>query len=137
MDRQGIVSTFTTEWRTVGGKGHVPYHLLESEPNITLVSPVVHTPFKDRSKIDHILQWILEIIEGFHYTAVYTNVEELRVAMLFEGRVGKLKVEGIDLFRLNAQGKVVELKVMLRPLSATKQIQQEMGRRLEGLVAKQ
>lgn len=39
--------------------------------------------------------------------------------MVFRARVGNLEIEGIDLIRDDVQGQVVDLTVMVRPLSAT------------------
>ena len=51
--------------------------------------------------------------------------------MIFEGRVKNkkgnyLKVEGIDLITLNENGKIIELKVMIRPMNALIEVATQM-----------
>lgn len=84
-------------------------------------------------KIKHILTWILEIVEGFHYTATVTNPATLQVALVFAGKHKDLQIEGVDLIQLNEEGKITELKVMLRPLKATLAIADTMKEKLQTL----
>ena len=88
-------------------------------------SPAIHKPSDNRMYIKTILNWVIEIVEDFHYTDIdYYDYKTNRVAMIFAGKVRDstsdkyLQVEGIDLIQLNDDGKVVELKVMIRPLNA-------------------
>jgi hypothetical protein len=88
----------------------------------------------------------LEIVGNFTYRASYTDPENLGVVLLFSGTrrnsssnlAGKHKnveVEGADFIRLNPEGKVVELKVMLRPLKATMTVGEEMKKRFQALTS--
>ena len=52
-------------------------------------------------------------------------------------RVGDLSVEGVDFFKLNEQGKVTELKVMLRPLNAAMTLAETMKAHFAGMTASQ
>ena len=106
--------------------------------NASFTSPVVHTPSKDPIYIRRILTWVTEIIEGFHYKGIELmndDINDLRVGLVFGGKCKDknnekhLDVEGIDLFKLNKNGQITELRVMLRPLNATICLAQQMRSR--------
>jgi hypothetical protein len=48
----------------------------------------------------------------------------------FETEIDGVEVNGVDLIRWNDAGKIVEFKVMLRPLKAIHVVQQRMAARL-------
>ena len=51
-----------------------------------------------------------------------TWVKENEVMFEFETEVGQYTLQGIDRFTLDADGKVVQLKVWLRPLTGVKEL---------------
>ena len=96
------------------------------DKNCEFSSPAIHKPSTNPMYVSTILKWIVEIVEDFHYKDIdYYDGKTNRVAMMFGGKIkdpksGKYRnVEGIDLIKLDPSGrKVVELKVMIRPLNA-------------------
>ncbi len=52
----------------------------------------------------------------------------------FEVEVDGLRVNGVDMIRWNEDGKIVDFKVLLRPLKAVLGIQQLMAARLQAQV---
>jgi hypothetical protein len=60
--------------------------------------------------------------------------EELH-GLVFETRVGERKVTGIDLIRATKDGRIAELTVMVRPLSAVAALAEAMGPRVASLSA--
>lgn len=55
--------------------------------------------------------------------------------LVFEARVGELKLEGADFIRTNADGKIVDLRVMIRPLKALNAVVEAMGKAIPGAMA--
>ena len=51
----------------------------------------------------------------------------------FETRVGDKYVNGVDIITCNDEGKIVEFKVMIRPLQAVNLMHQQMAAMLEKL----
>ena len=49
----------------------------------------------------------------------------------FETKVGDKYVNGVDIITCNGEGKIVEFKVMIRPLQAVNLIHQQMAAMLE------
>ena len=52
-------------------------------------------------------------------------------ALIFKARVGDREVDGLDLLRFDAEGKVSELMVMVRPMSGLNALSEAMGREFE------
>ena len=53
----------------------------------------------------------------------------------FSARVGNRELKGIDMIRFDAEGKIAEFEVMIRPLSALQALAAEMGARFSAAQA--
>jgi hypothetical protein len=100
----------------------------EFAPDGILRSPVTFKPFEGREAVGRLFAILLETFEDFRYT------DELeaqgKAALVFRARVGDREVEGLDLFRFDADGKIAELTVMVRPLSAAIALAEAVGPKL-------
>lgn len=111
------------------------------DKNVRFSSPAIHKPSSNALYVKTILKWVIEIIQDFRYTNEdYYDYKTNRFAMTFAGKIKDpksnkyLKVEGIDLIRLNDDGtKVVELKVMIRPLNSLIVVATTMKNRFKNL----
>ncbi len=129
------VETFIRNWRDAveGGDAEKIFPLLSDE--MTFYSPVLFKPSSDRAYIDTILRFVDETLSEFEYIEIYEQPQG--AAMMFRAKVGDLSVEGVDFFKLNEQGKVTELKVMLRPLNAVMTLAETMKAHFAGMTASQ
>jgi hypothetical protein len=90
-------------------------------------SPVVHTPQVGKAITTKYLAAAFHVFfnESFRY------VRELKgdrdAVLEFELELEGIKINGVDLLKWNDEGKIVEFKVMLRPLKAVNLIHQKMG----------
>jgi hypothetical protein len=101
--------------------------------DVTFKSPVVFKPYEGREAVGMILGAVVQVFEDFRYT---DQVETGDVATLaFSARVGDRELDGIDLIRFDANGKVRELAVYVRPMSGVNALAEAMGRKLEELGA--
>ena len=84
-------------------------------------SPVLFKPYEGRDQVLKVLraaERVLGIGERFRYVHQLEDPNE-RVAMLeFATEVDGKQVEGIDKLTFDEDGRIIELKVMLRPASA-------------------
>lgn len=127
------VGAFLEKWRAaVDADDHDKISALLAD-EMTFYSPVIFTPSSDRAYIDAILQFVAESISDFTYVEEYK--QENGAALVFAGKVGELKVEGIDLFKLDDEGRVIELKVMLRPLNTVMLLAQNMKAKFAAMQA--
>ncbi len=96
--------------------------------DVVLHSPVTFRGFEGRDVVGHVLRTVFAVFEDFRYT---DHLREGATSILvFRASVSGREVDGIDLVRENADGMIVDLTVMVRPLSGLTALAEEMGRRL-------
>jgi hypothetical protein len=100
--------------------------------DVVFRSPVVFRAYEGRPVVSTILiEGAMKVFEDFRY------VEQLEgegaAALIFNARVGDREVDGLDLLRFDAEGKVCELTVMARPMSGLNALAEAMGREFERL----
>ena len=132
---EAVVEKFVANWRNAveGGNPEKIFLLLSNE--MTFYSPVLFKPSTDREYIDTVLKFVDQTLSDFEYTEIYQQPHG--AAMMFRANVGDLTVEGTDFFKINEEGKVTELKVMLRPLNATMILGQAMKDHFASITASQ
>jgi hypothetical protein len=92
-------------------------------------SPVVYRPYEGRDALKTILGAVVQVFEEFRYTG---QVEDGDLAVLrFEARVGDREVEGVDILRFGTEDRIVELTVMVRPMSGLHALAERMRQMLE------
>jgi hypothetical protein len=94
-------------------------------------SPVVHTPQVGKAITTKYLAAAFHVFfnESFHYVRELTSDRD--AVLEFELELDGIKVNGVDMIKWNDAGKIVEFKVMLRPLKAVNLIHQKMAAMLE------
>jgi hypothetical protein len=104
---------------------------LEETLSLTVVfrSPVVYQPYEGRAAVAFLLRVVGEVL-GPELAYEWQVREGDREVLLFTSRVGSREVEGVDLLRYDRDGRVSELVVMIRPLSAVQMVRDAMGERL-------
>jgi len=80
-------------------------------------SPAVHRPYKGREAVGGLLRTVGQVL-GPALVYQWQVREGDREVLCFTSRVGDRDVEGVDLLRYDADGKVTEFVVMVRPASA-------------------
>ena len=101
------------------------------DENAVFLSPVVHAPQVGRKLTAKYLSAALHVFVNptFHYVREIIGAHD---AMLeFEAEIDGVLVNGVDIIQWNEAGKIVEFKVMLRPLKAVNLIHQLMGAMLQ------
>ena len=97
-------------------------------PDVVFRSPAVFKPYEGLEALGMILGNVAQVFEDFRYV---DQVETGDTAVLvFEARVGDKQLNGVDVLRFGADGKIAEMMVMIRPLSGLNALAEEMGRRL-------
>jgi hypothetical protein len=94
-------------------------------------SPVVHTPQRGRAIVMAYLGAALQVFgnPSFRYVRELVGADE---AMLeFETTIDGVLVNGVDIVRWNADGRIVDFKVMIRPLKAIEAVHRAMGAMLQ------
>ena len=97
--------------------------------DVVLHSPILFRGFEGREIVVAVLSQVIQVLEDFRYTDELAEGDT--VALRFKARVGDRELEGIDFLELDAEGRVAELTVFMRPLSALTAFNEQMKQRLE------
>ncbi len=96
--------------------------------DVVVHSPVLFRGFEGREAAMIVLSNVIEVLENFAYTHELADGDDL--VLRFRADVGDLLLEGIDFIRLDADGKVADLTVFMRPQRALTAFNERMGERL-------
>ncbi len=80
---------------------------------VTLISPALFKPKVGRQEVTAVLKDVLASLEN--YTISKTWIDGNEILIEFDANVGNRKLQGIDKITLNADGKMTQLKVFIRP----------------------
>ncbi len=96
--------------------------------DVVLHSPILFRGFEGREIVVQVLTHVAATLEDFVYTDEL--VDDRTVALRFKARVGDRELEGIDFLELDEEGRVAELTVFMRPMSALTRFNEQMAERL-------
>ena len=94
-------------------------------------SPVAYTPQRGREAAGRYLRAALRVFFNPSFRCVRKMTGPRDGLFEFETEIDGILVNAIDLLRWNGEGRVVEFKVMVRPLRAISLTQQRMAAMLE------
>ncbi len=118
------------------------WHRVMDEKNLTLldelvaddavfISPVVHSPQIGKPITMAYLAAASEVLGNPSFEYVDEIVGKDRAVLEFTLELDGKLVNGVDLIRCNADGKIVEFKVMVRPLQGMNAVHAAMGAALQ------
>ena len=96
--------------------------------DVVLHSPILFRGFEGREIVGQVLTHVAATLEDLTYVDELTG--EGSVCLRFKAKVGDRELEGIDYLQLDGDGKVVDLTVFMRPLSAITAFNEQMKLRL-------
>jgi hypothetical protein len=150
----GMIEHVVEQWRRYL-KGELPGGLDELlDEDVVFYSPIVFTPQRGKAVTTLYLQAAAVALPGdnaltpiggtpdssgdgagaFRYTK---RVLDGDTAVLeFETTIDGKYVNGVDIIRCNDQGRIVEFRVMIRPLQAVNAVHRQMGETLEKMQPK-
>ena len=118
---------FIEQWHRIFEQNDPELILPLIDDAIEFYSPAIFAPKRGATEVFELLRVVFDIFEGYRVTDTWTKQNE--VMFEFEARVGKFTLQGIDRFRLNDEGKVVQMKVWIRPLSGLKELARTVMKR--------
>ena len=94
-------------------------------------SPVVHTPQAGKAVTTQYLGAAFHVFynESFHY--VREVVGDRDAVLEFKVEIDGISVNGVDMIKWDDEGRIVDFKVMIRPLKAINLIHQKMAAMLQ------
>jgi SnoaL-like domain len=94
-------------------------------------SPVVHTPQVGKAKVMAYLGAAAQVLGNDSFRYVRELVDGDDVLLEFSAEIDGIHVNGIDLIRFDGAGKIIDFKVMVRPLKAVNKLWEMMAAQLQ------
>ena len=95
------------------------------------VSPVVHTPQRGKRLAAAYLSAAFQVFFNPTFRYVREIVGTSDAMLEFETEIDGVLVNGVDILKWNEAGRIVEFKVMIRPLKAIQLVHQRMAAMLQ------
>ena len=93
-------------------------------------SPMAFKPYKSAAAVHLILGTVLTVFQDFTYHRSFASDDGLNVVLEFSAKVGDKSLKGIDMIAFDAQGRILDFEVMVRPFNGLQALGAEMGARL-------
>lgn len=94
-------------------------------------SPVLHTPQKGKALTMMYLNAAYHVFKDNNFVYKRQVVQNTQAVLEFETVIDDIVINGVDIIECNQQGKIIEFKVMIRPLQGLQKIQQKMMEMLD------
>ncbi|KUR75968.1 nuclear transport factor 2 family protein [Novosphingobium sp. FSW06-99] len=94
-------------------------------------SPVVHTPQAGKAKVFAYLTAAGKVLGNDSFRYVRELIDGPEVMLEFIVDIDGIAINGIDLIRFDLEGRIVDFKVMVRPLKAINKVWELMAAQLE------
>ena len=101
--------------------------------DVVFHSPVVYTPQRGKAITRMYLQGAMHVLNTAHFRYVREIVGERDALLEFMTEIDGIQINGVDLIRWDDAGRIVDFKVMVRPLKAVNIVHQKMGEMLAAL----
>ena len=101
------------------------------DESVIFSSPVVFKPIEGKEMTKLYLMGAGITFNMDKFTYVREVVDGLDSILEFETYIDDILVNGVDMIRWNAEGKIIDFKVMVRPLRAIEALQKKMSESLD------
>ena len=99
--------------------------------NAVFHSPIVHTPQYGKALTHIYLSAAFLVFYNDTFTYMREVIGERDAVLEFQVEIDGILVNGVDMIKCDDEGKIIEFKVMVRPLKAVNLIHQKMMLMLE------
>jgi len=96
--------------------------------DVIFYSPVVWTPQEGKEITKMYLTAAMFVIGNDDFKYEKEVVANNQACLEFTTKIGDITINGIDIITLNDEGKIIEFKVMVRPLKAIMTLKDKMFR---------
>ncbi|WP_458686683.1 nuclear transport factor 2 family protein [Nocardia tengchongensis] len=99
--------------------------------NVVFTSPVAFKPYPGKAITAAILRGVMRVFEDFTYVKEIGAPDAADHALVFETTVAGKRITGCDFLHFDADGKIDEFTVMVRPLSGAQALAEAMAAQFE------
>ncbi|MFC9996911.1 nuclear transport factor 2 family protein [Nocardia sp. NPDC127526] len=103
--------------------------------NVVFTSPVAFQPYPGKAITAAILRGVMRVFENFRYVREIADANGRDHAFVFEAEVAGKQLTGCDFLHFDADGRIDDFMVMVRPLSAATALAEAMGAQFEQIKA--
>ena len=103
------------------------------DESCVFTSPIVFKPIEGKEMSKLYLMGAGQTFDMQRFEYVRELVDGLDCVLEFETYIDNISVNGVDIIRWNDQGKIIDFKVMIRPLKAIGALQEKMSKALDSL----
>lgn len=101
------------------------------DADAVFLSPVMHTPQRGKKVTSMYLTAAFQVFFNETFRYVREIVGHSDAVLEFETEIDGVLINGVDMIKWNDGGRIVEFKVMLRPLKAINLVHQRMAAMLQ------
>ena len=94
-------------------------------------SPVVHSPQEGKAKVMLYLLSAAKVLGNESFTYVREIIDGNDALLEFTSVIDGIHINGIDLIRFDDEGKIIDFKVMVRPVKAVNKLWDMMAAQLQ------
>jgi hypothetical protein len=135
-----VSNTFMNHTRSYLEKWHQGLKSMNSnfldeilDDSCVFTSPIVFKPIEGKEMSKLYLMGAGQTFDMDRFKYVRELVDGLDTVLEFETYIDDISVNGVDIIRWNEEGKIIDFKVMIRPLQAIGALQKRMSQALETL----
>ncbi|MBU7572853.1 MAG: nuclear transport factor 2 family protein [Hydrogenophaga sp.] len=99
--------------------------------DVVFHSPVVHTPQAGKAVTTQYLAAAFQVFFNASFRYAREVVGPRDAVLEFQVEIDGITVNGVDMIRWNDEGRIIDFKVMIRPLKAINLIHQKMAAMLQ------
>ncbi|MDX3755311.1 nuclear transport factor 2 family protein [Streptomyces mirabilis] len=99
--------------------------------DVVFTSPVAFKPYPGKAITAAILRGVSRVFTDFRYVREIAGADGRDHALLFTAKVGDKELNGCDFLHFDEDGRIDDLMVMVRPLSAAQALSEAMGAQFE------
>jgi hypothetical protein len=103
--------------------------------DVVFRSPILFKPYTGKAYASAFLRAALGVFEGFRYVREIRDADGLDHVLVFEATFDGLTLTGCDVLQYDAEGKITEFMVVVRPLRATQAFQHQMAGKIDEIEA--
>ncbi|TYO67107.1 nuclear transport factor 2 family protein [Bradyrhizobium hipponense] len=101
-----------------------------THPDVVFRLPTAFNPYHGIEALVLTMSNVVQIFEDFSYHRQAATADGRNVVLEFSAKLAGKMAKGIDFIRFDDDGRIVELEVMMRPLSGAQALATEMAKRL-------
>ena len=99
--------------------------------DVVFHSPVVHSPQEGKAKVMLYLLSAAKVLGNESFTYIREIIDGQDALLEFTSVIDGIHINGIDLIRFDDEGKIIDFKVMVRPVKAVNKLWEMMAAQLQ------